>query len=247
MAVLPDEIQAIAPDLRGTGGTDRAATGYDIASQAADLAAFVDALRWEQFELVAHSSGGAIAIEYVLQHPEMARTLILIDSVPLEGVFTPLETYVLLDQMRTDRALLAQALHTLMPTLDIATDAQAAAFFNQLVEDAQQMDRAAFTAFADALNQWNRFADGRSLRLPTMLVWGDQDVIVDRDATTRTLIAIPGANNLEVLRSVGHSPMIEAPDILVEHITDFITEDFVGYEDVRRIATEAIDESEASA
>ena len=102
-----------------------------------------------------------------------------------------------------------------------------------------------------ALNQWNRFADGRSLRLPTLLIWGDQDVIVDRDATTRTLIAIPGANNLEVLHNVGHSPMIEAPELLVERITDFITEDFVGFEDVRRIATEDInediDESAASA
>ena len=239
MLSLPSEILAVAPDLRGGGGTERSSTGYEIAEQAADLAAFVDALGWRQFELVAHSSGGAIAMEYILLHPEAARTLTLVNSVPLEGVFTPLETYVLLDKMRTDRELLAQALQTLMPTLDLSgSDSASLAFFSQLVDDALHMDRAAFTALADALNQWNRFGDGGSLRLPTLLIWGDQDVIVDREATTRTLIAIPGANNLEVLRNVGHSPMIEAPQILADRITDFITEDFDTFEDVRRIATD---------
>jgi branched-chain amino acid transport system permease protein len=241
MQGLPNEILAIAPDLRGSGGSDRAATGYAIANQADDLAAFVAALDWPEFELVAHSSGGAIAIEYVLSHPEMARTLTLVDTVPIEGVFTPLETYVLLDKMRTDRDLLAQALQTLMPTLDLSGDDPGTLnFFNQLVDDAQQMDQVAFTALADALNQWNRFGDSHHLRLPTLLIWGDQDVIIDRDAITRTLIAIPGANNLEVLRAVGHSPMIEAPDILADRLITFITDDFEDFEEVRRIATDEI-------
>lgn len=247
MQILPSEILAVALDLRGCGGTERSSTGYEITEQATDLAAFVDALGWRQFELVAHSSGGAIAMEYVLAHPEAARTLTLVDSVPLEGVFTPLETYVLLDKMRTDRELLAQALQTLMPSFDLAGgEPESLAFFSQLVDDALQMDSAAFTALADALNQWNRFADGGYLRLPTLLIWGEQDVIVDRDATTRTLIAIPGADNLEVLRNVGHSPMIEAPQILADRITDFITEDFDTFEDVRRIATEETGETGAT-
>jgi branched-chain amino acid transport system permease protein len=243
MRALPDEILAIAPDLRGVGGSDRSSTGYAISDQAEDLAAFVNALEWQDFDLVGHSSGGAIAMEYVLSHPDLARTLTLIDTVPIEGVFTPLETYVLLDQMRSDRELLAQALQTLMPTLDLSgSDPAALDYFQQLVSDAQQMDPSAFTALADALNQWNRFGDSHHLRLPTLLLWGDQDILIDRDAITRTLIAIPGANNLEVLRSIGHSPMIEAPTALAERITDFITEDFGDFEEVRRIATDDSDQ-----
>lgn len=49
-------------------------------------------------------------------------------------------------------------------------------------------------------------------------------------ATTRTLIAIPGANNMEVLHNVGHSPMIEAPLALAfQRLIDFISEDFAGF------------------
>jgi pimeloyl-ACP methyl ester carboxylesterase len=162
-----------------------------------------------------------------------------VDTAPIEGVFSPLETYVLLEKMRTDRDLLAQALRSLMPTLDLSgNDLAQLGFFDQLVDDAQQMDSAAFTAMADALNRWNRFGDGRSITLPTLLIWGEQDLIVDRDATTRTLIAIPGANNLEILRSVGHSPMIEAPVALAELLIDFIADDFEEYDSVRQLAGE---------
>jgi len=120
MELLPEEILAIAPDLRGAGGSSKSSGGYEIADQALDLALLIDEMQWQEFELVAHSSGGAIAVEYVLSHPEMVRTLTLVDSVPLEGAFTPLDTYLLLDQMRTNRELLAQALQSLMPSLDLS-------------------------------------------------------------------------------------------------------------------------------
>ncbi len=109
----------------------------------------------------------------------------------------------------------------------------AGALFEALVDDAQGMAPAAFVDVARSLSQWNRFADARQLTLPTLLVWGDQDVIVDRAAATRTLIAIPGANNLEVMHGVGHSPMLEAPQRLAEIYVNFITQDFAGFDAIR--------------
>ena len=101
------------------------------------------------------------------------------------------------------------------------------------------MAPAAFTAVAEGLGRWNRFADVAQLTLPTLLVWGELDVIVDRDATTRTLVAMPGAHNLEVIHQVGHSPMIEAPVALAERIIEFITDDLDDYGDVRQMGFDA--------
>jgi branched-chain amino acid transport system permease protein len=239
-AVLPEEICALAPDLRGCGQSEKSARGYTIEEQAEDLWALVQALAWDEFDLVGHSSGGAMAIEFALHHAERLHTLTLVDSAPMEGVFTPLDAFVLLEQMKTDRELLSRALAALMPTFPVGPeDDDGHAFFQQLVADAQQMAPAAFTGIATALGQWNRFAAAKSLTLPTLLIWGELDQIVDRDATTRTLIAIPGANNLEVLRNVGHSPMIEAPVALAERIIDFITEDFADYDEIRNMAADA--------
>ena len=239
-AILPDEIYAIAPDLRGCGSSGHSDNGYEIHEQAEDVAAFVDSLGLEDFDLVGHSSGGAIAIEYVLSHPGRARSLILVDGAPIEGVFTPLEGYQLLEQMREDRALLGQALASLMPSTPppTMTAEEFHIFFEALVGDAAAMAPAAFTAVARALDHWNRFEEARHLSLPALLLWGALDTLVDRDSTTRMLIAIPGAANLEVLAGVGHSPMIESPVALAERIIDFITEDFVGFEEARTIAEE---------
>ena len=117
-AELPEEVYAIAPDLRGCGGSDKAADGYSIPQQAADLKALVTALAWDDFHLMAHSSSAAIGIEYALSGGSQAlSTMTLVSPVPVEGVFTPLDGYLVLERMRQDRTLLAQALALLMPSL----------------------------------------------------------------------------------------------------------------------------------
>lgn len=222
-AILSDAIFAIAPDLRGAGQSSHSQSGYEIADQAADVAELVEALALREFNLVGHGSGGAIAVEYALHHQEQLHSLILVDSVPLEGAFTPLEGLQLLAQMREDRTLLRRALASLMPSgpPPTMTRPEFDTFFELLVDDAAKMAAAAFTAVAEALGRWNRFEEAKQLTLPTLLVLGTEDIIVERDAATRSLIAIPGAANLEILRGVGHSPMIEAPVVLAERIIDF--------------------------
>lgn len=238
-AYLPEQIYAVAPDLRGCGGSTKSEHGYSIPEQAGDLAALAAALNWDDFHLVAHSSSGAIAVEYALHKGHSLNTLTLVSPAPVEGVFTPLDGYLLLEQMKGDRTLLAEALALLMPSL--VTNAERGnsadqAFFMSLVDDAEQMAPAAFVETARGLSQWNRFAEARQLTLPALLVWGDQDAIVPREAMMRTLIAIPGANSLEVLRGVGHSPLLEAPERLANLFIDFITQDFDPYDALRRSA-----------
>lgn len=182
-AHLPEEIYTVAPDLRGCGGSDKPAGGYSIPEQAADLAEMVATLRWDDFHLMAHSSSAAIAVEYALQDSRALNTLMLVSPVPIEGVYTPLDGYLVLEQMKDDRALLQRALALLMPSLVASAaggQADDRALLAQLVEDAQQMAPAAFVDIARSLSQWNRFAEARQLTLPSLLVWGDADAIVDR-------------------------------------------------------------------
>jgi branched-chain amino acid transport system permease protein len=237
LALLPDAIHVVAPDLRGCGDTAKPATGYAIAEQAADLIALLDALDWRSADLVGHATGGALAVEIALTRPDLCNTLTLIDPPPIEGIFTPLDGIMVLEAMQHDEALLRQALALLLPTYD-RTTAAGRAFFDQLVADAQGMAPAAFTAVAESLNQWNRRHEAQRLTMPTLLIWGDQDAIVSRDAMTQTLLAIPGANNLDVLRNVGHSPLIEAPLALAERLLEFITEDYGAYDEARAVAAD---------
>lgn len=252
MALLPTEIYAIAVDLRGIGKSERSDRGYSIAEQEKDLLSFVQELGLQEIDLVGHSSGGAIAIEFALNRPDLTGTLSLVDSVPIEGVFTPTDTLMLLEEMKSDEGLLRKGLSLLMCTVDsqlFDIDATVDAgiipddikpeehlkreFTRKIIQDAKTMSPALFTGLAEELGRWNRFADAHRLTLPALIIWGDQDEIISRDAMTRTLIALPGANNLEVLRGVGHTPQIEAPLTLAEKIVDFITEDYAAFGSVR--------------
>lgn len=239
-AILPDSIRAVAPDLRGCGLSTHTHDGYEIKEQAEDIAELVQALALSDFDLLGHGSGGAIAIEFALGHPQGLRSLILVDSAPIEGAFTPLQGLQLLSQMREDRSLLRQGLSALLPTAPPPTMTlpEFESYFEQLVDDAAAMAPAAFTAVAEALGRWNRLEDAHRLTLPTLLLLGSEDIIIERDAATRSLLAIPGASNLEILRGIGHSPMIESPVVLAERIIDFITEDFEGFEEARDYAQE---------
>jgi branched-chain amino acid transport system permease protein len=194
----------------------------------------VDALGIDDFDLVAHGSSAAIAIDFVLGAPERARSLVLVNPVPVEGVFTPLEAIVALEQMRDDNRLLRRAMEGMLPQSAHADPAG----FEQYLADAAAMAPAAYSAVAEALGRWNRFSDARRLTLPCLLIWGDDDPFVGREAMTRTLVAIPGAANLEVLRNVGHAPMVEAPLLLAEKIVNFVAEDFDETDAIRRTALE---------
>ena len=249
-AILPDSVYAIAPDLRGCGQSTHTQDGYEIEDQAEDVAELVQALSLLDFDLAGHGSGGAIAIEYALRYGQRLRSLILVDSVPIEGAFTPLQGLQLLSQMRDDRTMLQRALYTLFPSAPPPTmsEKEFEGFFEQLVDDAASMAPAAFTAVAEALGRWNRVEEAHRLTLPTLLLLGTEDVIIERDAATRSLLAIPGASNLEILRGVGHSPMVESPVVLAERIIDFITEDFDSFEEARGYAHDiagSTDESQA--
>jgi pimeloyl-ACP methyl ester carboxylesterase len=57
----------------------------------------------------------------------------------------------------------------------------------------------------------NAWRLARSLRLPTLVVWGDRDRLVDPALAPRLAAAVPGAR-LQVLEGVGHVAMLEAAE-----------------------------------
>jgi pimeloyl-ACP methyl ester carboxylesterase len=77
---------AIAPDLRGYGGTDRppAVEDYNVVALAGDVLALMDAFGHERFAVVGHDWGANVAWELARRHPERV-TRVAGLSVP----FTP--------------------------------------------------------------------------------------------------------------------------------------------------------------
>lgn len=77
-ALLPSR-RVVAPDLRGHGASERAAS-YLIEDFAADCLAVLDACTAGPVALVGHSMGGRVAAWIAAHHPERVRRLALLDA-----------------------------------------------------------------------------------------------------------------------------------------------------------------------
>ncbi len=67
-------------DLRGHGRSELAATGYDVRTMAADLAALTSDLGPGPIDVVGHSWGALVAMRFALEHPARVRRLALVEA-----------------------------------------------------------------------------------------------------------------------------------------------------------------------
>ncbi len=79
---IGDDVRAFALTQRGHGDAARPDDGYDIASFAADVAAFIDAQTLGPVVLVGHSMGTFVAQEVALAYPDRVSRMVLIGSAP---------------------------------------------------------------------------------------------------------------------------------------------------------------------
>lgn len=238
---LPPGYCAYAPDMRGCGDTDRPAHGYTIPQLSADLLGFARALRLPALHLVGHSLGGAVALQFALDHADLVRTLTLVAPAPAEGLpvfrnasaaspwvlrLFDLERdaslnrldaiYRFLYTLDANRPLLRRALTRMAPML---TDEDA---LKALLDDAGRMAPAAVVGHVRALNTWNVQTQLAKVALPVLVVWGEQDVLIPRPALERMVSGLRDGR-LVIWPDVGHAPQLEQPDRFVQLLAEFIS------------------------
>jgi pimeloyl-ACP methyl ester carboxylesterase len=70
----------VAPDRRGSGGSDKPKEGYDSQTLINDLSVLIRNLKLGPVTLVGHSAGAEIALLMAAQRPEMIHSVIMIDG-----------------------------------------------------------------------------------------------------------------------------------------------------------------------
>ena len=81
--------RCIGIDWRGFGKSDKPISGYNFDRLADDIRAVVDGLQLDNFTLVGHSTGGAIAIRYMSRHNGYGVSkLVLVDAAAPIGFTT---------------------------------------------------------------------------------------------------------------------------------------------------------------
>ena len=82
--ILSRRFRVVALDQRGHGRSFKPDDGYDFASVASDLDAFIDAVGLSRPVIVGHSWGGDVALEYAVAHPRKTGGLVFVDGGTIE-------------------------------------------------------------------------------------------------------------------------------------------------------------------
>ncbi|MDY7226380.1 alpha/beta fold hydrolase [Hyalangium rubrum] len=214
---LPSRYRAYALDQRGHGDSQRPACCYTQQDFAADVAAFMDAMRISRATLVGHSMGSFIAQQVALAFPQRVEALVLIGSAPTgnNAVIRGLNDFVVTLEDPVDPGFVHefQASTVFQPVPD--------SYLNTLVSESLKVPA---RVWKDALA--GLIAEDHSARLgqiaaPTLIVGGDQDSIFSVAEQQALAAAIPGAR-LVLYPQVGHAPHAEVPQRFVKDLTDFL-------------------------
>jgi len=88
MPALAKRYRVIAVDLRGQGGSDKPAGGYDKKTMARDIHELVRQLGYSTVDIVGHDIGAMVAFSFAANHPSVTRSVSLLDVThPDENLF----------------------------------------------------------------------------------------------------------------------------------------------------------------
>jgi pimeloyl-ACP methyl ester carboxylesterase len=205
--------RVIAIDYRGIGASGGTAP-VTVEAMARDSIALIDALGFEQVDLLGFSLGGFVAQDIVLKAPNLVRRLILTGTGPAGGkgidkvgaVSWPLIVKGLLT-LRDPK--------TYLFFTSTANGRQAAkAFLERLKERKAGRDKgptpSAFLRQLKAIQAWGRQVpqDLSSIHIPVLIANGDNDIMVPTVNSHDMARRIPGSQ-LVIYKDAGHGGIFQ--------------------------------------
>ncbi|MHB1293719.1 MAG: alpha/beta fold hydrolase [Anaerolineae bacterium] len=232
---LGERYRVVAYDRPAFGLTERPMPGdwrgrspYGPEAQVDLVIGLMDALGIERAVLVGHSAGGRIALETALRYPNRIEALVLADPAVYRGGGSPaiLRPVLALPQMRRIGAWLMRGLQ-----------GQADTFLEDAWHDPSRIDDATRTAYRTlwrlpnaeralwelviATQPEDLTARLSEVRMPVLVVTGDDDRIVPTAESIRVAKELPDAE-LVVVQESGHVPQEEHPTVFVRSVTAFL-------------------------
>jgi pimeloyl-ACP methyl ester carboxylesterase len=224
LPLLAEKNETWAVDLLGFGFTERATDlAFSQKAIAAHLYYFWKTLISQPVILVGASMGGAAAIDFTLNHPEIVEKLVLIDSAGFaiasnKGKFlVPPLGYLATSFLRNPKIRQKISINAYFDKTLASVDAQICAALHL---EMPNWNRAliAFTksggygGFREKLSQ---------IQQETLILWGKQDRILGTADAEKFKRAIANSQ-LIWIPDCGHVPHLEKPQITAQHILDFI-------------------------
>lgn len=230
---LDEKYHVIAVDLAGHGDSDKdITTSYDLVSQSQRLEALMTGLGIDAFHIAGNSMGGNISAVFSTLYPNRIKSLTLIDSAGVDGD-TPSEFFKYLD--KGENPLIANDEESFEYRMDFTMskppllpwplrpaflrDTLAREDINKKIFKDMRTSQIALTAAGFEQKLTESVANNN---IPTLIMWGEEDRVLDVSAAAAFKQLIPQAQ-VTIFPEVGHLPMVEIPSESSEVYQEFLS------------------------
>ena len=208
-ALVEEDFRVIAPDVRGFGQSTYPGGKTSIHAMAEDMEKLLASLQIGQTDVVGISMGGTIALQLAIDHPELVRKLVLVNTFAhlrpdsLSGWFYFVIRLVII-QILGLRAQAKVVSKRLFPQLEQEE------LRRLLIIQIMEADPHGYRSAMHAL--WNFDVTDRlgSLTMPTLVITGDADTTVPLRIQQRLAGSIPNARQV-LIHQAGHAVTVEKP------------------------------------
>ncbi len=211
--------QCVAIDRLGCGESDRSSRGYDRQTLTDSLFAVADVLGWDRFAVVGQSFGGFWGLSMAFSRPERLTGLVIVD-----GAAGPIDEQEVAEWEQR-RAALRRQPTDVEQYIDVtmrqifADPSRVPADFRDVLRF--QFEHGAPGQFEAVADEFRTVTPYGALRVPTLVVWGEEDSMISAARGRRLAEAIPGARYVG-LPGVGHTCQVEAPAEFAAAVAPFL-------------------------
>ncbi len=174
LPALEPHFKILMVDLRGHGQTDKPNMPYSIALFCEDVVSLLRHLQCEPVHVVGHSMGGMVAFQLTLDHPELVKTLTIINSAP-QVAFPSIRSRLNFSL----RALSVKWFGMKKLSVNLAKivfpKPEQASFREIFIERWCENDPQAYLNSLKAFHDWNVMIRLPSLHCPVLIISGDRD------------------------------------------------------------------------
>jgi pimeloyl-ACP methyl ester carboxylesterase len=228
---LATERRVVALDLPGFGSSERPAGEISMSGYGRTVDALCEELGLGEVVLVGHSMGGFVTAETAIQHPQRVERLVLVSAA---GITTnnlrrePVMVWGRIAMMAGTRSAAERRMAILRPRLRHM-------IFSMLVRHPSRISaeilweislgagRPAFKPALEAILDYDFRDRLGDIAVPTLIVWGKNDMLVPVADAGEYERRITGARKV-VMDETGHVLMIERPRTFNDLILEFADE-----------------------
>ena len=203
----------LAPDMPGNGESRYDGSGWSFKRVAADLADLLRELDTGPVAVVGLSMGGLVAQQFVLDHPGLVRKLALVSTVAAQSL---LIRFLIISFM----GLPFQPNYAAQRTFPKPEQESMRQTF---LKQAVRTDPRAYRAAILNLGMFNAMNRLREIRVPTLVMTGDQDNLSEPARQKILARHIPGAKQV-IFSDTGHAINVEKPDEFNRALLEFLAE-----------------------